>query len=64
MPVSDAQKRANERYRRASVKQLATRFYPTGDEYELYEFARGHDNVAGWLKQLIREAMERERGGA
>ena len=58
MAVSDAQKRANEKYRKENVKQVAVRFYP-GDQ-ELYEFLRTKENVAGYIKDLIRADMERE----
>ena len=58
MAVSDAQKSANEKYRKENVKQVAVRFYP-GDQ-ELYEFLRTKENVAGYIKDLIRADMERE----
>lgn len=60
MSVSEAQRRASEKYRKEKVKQLATRFYP--GEYDLYDWAKSQGNVAGYLKRLIREDMERARG--
>ena len=56
MPVSDAQKRANEKYRKENVKQLSVRFYP--GEHDLYDFLKSQDNVAGFIKKLVREAMD------
>lgn len=56
MALTEAQKRANEKYRKANVKQVAVRFYPA--EMDLYEFLRTKENVAGYIKQLIREDME------
>ncbi len=54
--VSDAQKRANEKYRKENVKQVAVRFYPS--EQDVYEYLRTKDNVSGYIKQLIRNDME------
>lgn len=54
----DAQKRANEKYRKEKAKHVAVRFYP-GDQ-ELYEFLKAKENVAGYIKKLIRADMERE----
>ena len=58
MAVSESQKKANEKYRKEKVKQVAIRFYP-GDQ-ELYEFLKAKDNVAGYIKDLIRADMERQ----
>lgn len=58
MAVSESQKKANEKYRKEKVKQVAVRFYP-GDQ-ELYEFLKAKDNVAGYIKDLIRADMERQ----
>ena len=56
MPVSEAQKRANEKYRKANVKQAVVRFYPT--EAELYEWLQAQDNKSGYIKELIRRDMQ------
>ncbi len=56
MAVSDAQKRANERYRKASVRQATVRFYPS--ESDLWEWLQSQQNKAGYLKELIRRDME------
>lgn len=58
MAVSESQKKANEKYRKEKVKQVAVRFYP-GDQ-ELYELLKAKDNVAGYIKDLIRADMERQ----
>lgn len=55
MAVSDAQRRASERYRKESVKQLTTRFYPA--EAELWEWLSAQPNKQGYIKRLIREDM-------
>ncbi|WP_314944849.1 hypothetical protein [Olsenella uli] len=59
MAVSDAQKRASERYRKESVKQLTTRFYPA--EADLWEWLSVQSNKQGYIKRLIREDMGRNR---
>lgn len=56
MPVSEAQKAANERYRRANVTQKTIRFYPS--EAEELAWAMGQGNFAGYVKRLIRADME------
>ena len=55
--TTEAQKRATENYRKKNVKQISLRFFPA--EHDLYEWARSQENTAGYLKQLIREDMER-----
>ena len=55
--VSEAQKRANEKYRKSSVKQAVVRFYP-GDE-DLWEWLQSQPNRQGYLRELIRGDMER-----
>lgn len=56
MSVSDAQKRANERYRKQSVKQATVRFYPA--ESDLWDWLQSQPNKAGYVKELIRRDME------
>lgn len=60
MAVSDAQRRANERYRKESVRQATVRFYPT--EADLWEWLQAQPNKAGYMKELIRRDMEAHRG--
>lgn len=57
--VSEARKRANEKYRKANVKQITVRFYPA--EYDIYEFIKGEGKGSPYVKQLIRQAMENEQ---
>ena len=60
MPLTDAQRRAQEAYRKRSVKQVAVRFYPA--DSELWDWLQGQENKAGYVKALIRADMERARG--
>lgn len=60
MAVSDAQRRANERYRKESVRQATVRFYPT--EEDIWEWLQAQPNKAGYVKELIRRDMEARRG--
>lgn len=58
--VSEAQKRANEKYRRKNVKAISVRFYPA--DHGLYEYAQRQkegEGVNAYIKRLIREDMER-----
>ena len=57
--VSDAQKRANERYRKESVKQFAVRFYPA--DSDAWEHLQKQPNKAGYIKTLIRADMEKNK---
>ncbi len=59
MALTEAQKRAQENYRKKSVKQAAVRFYPA--EADIWEWLQSQDNRAGYIKRLIREDMERNR---
>ena len=56
MALSEAQKRANEKYRKENVKQATVRFYPA--ETDLWEHLQSQPNKAGYLKELIRRDME------
>ena len=60
--VTDAQRRATERYRKKSTKQIIVRFYPA--DMDVYEHLRAQDNMAGYVKRLIREDMERTRAAS
>ena len=61
MALTDAQRRAQESYRKRSVKQVAVRFYPA--EEELWAWLGVQDNKAGYIKGLIRADMEARREG-
>ena len=56
MAVSEAQKRANEKYRKENVKQAVVRFYPS--EVDLWEHLQKQENKAGYIKELIRKDMK------
>lgn len=56
MPLSEAQKRAIAAYRK-KMKMVQVAFSP--NEMDVYEFARSQGNMAGYIKRLIREDMER-----
>lgn len=59
MALTDAQRRAQEAYRKRSVKQVAVRFYPADDE--LWAWLSAKENKAGYIKDLIRADMEAMR---
>lgn len=60
MALTDAQRRAQEAYRKKSVKQVAVRFYPA--EADIWEWLGEQGNKAGYVKALIRADMEARRG--
>ena len=60
MAMTDAQKRAQARYVRESVKQTSLRFYPS--EADLWAWLNAQDNKQGYLKSLIRADMEARDG--
>lgn len=53
--TSDAQKRADRKYKRDKTRQLCLRFYPT--EAEVWAFLSEHENRQGFIKELIRREM-------
>lgn len=55
--VTEAQKRANEKYRKESVRQFAVRFYPA--DSDVWEHLQEQPNKAGYIKALIRADMEK-----
>ena len=59
MPLTEAQKRAQENYRKKSIKQIAVRFYP-GDT-ELWAWLQSQENRQGYIRDLIRADMEGRR---
>ncbi len=59
MALTDAQKRAQRKYVRESVKQMTVRFYPS--EYDAWDWLNAQGNKAGYIKGLIRRDME-QRG--
>lgn len=55
--LTDAQKRAQAKYNKANVRQMAVRFYPS--EQDLWEWLENKGNKAGYIKELIRADMEK-----
>ena len=62
MAESEAQRRANVKYRKNNVKTVAVAFYP-GDA-DLLGWLGEQPNKTGYIKRLIREDMGRRAGGA
>ncbi len=60
MALTEAQKKAQENYRKKSVKQIDVRFYPA--DAELWEWLRAQQNRQGYIRGLIRADMETKRG--
>ena len=60
MALTEAQKRAQRKYVRESVKQMTVRFYPS--ESDVWEWLNSQENKAGYVKDLIRADMEARRG--
>lgn len=63
--VTEAQKRANARYKaklkaEGAIGHVTVTFY--GKDMAMLEYARAHGPAATFVKQLIRERMEAERG--
>lgn len=54
--VSDAQKKARDKYNREKMKQKIVRFSP--NEMDLYEHLQAQPNQMGYIKALIRKDME------
>lgn len=59
MSVTDAQKAANERYRKGNVTQKTIRFYRSEDD--ILAWAMKQPDFAGYVKDLIRADMEARR---
>lgn len=57
MAVTEAQKRASAKYQREKVKRISTSFYP--DDSDIWDHLNNQTNKQGYIKQLIREDMER-----
>ena len=53
--ASDAQKRADRKYKRDKTWQFCLRFYPA--EAEVWAFLSEHENRQGFIKELIRREM-------
>ena len=55
--VSEAQKRADLRYKKARTKQISLRFYPS--EMDIWDHLGKQGNRSGYIKGLIRSDMEK-----
>lgn len=60
---TDAQKRAENAYRKAHVKQIVTRFYPNDKDLEMYDWLKSQENVTEYIKGLVAKDMK-ERGAS
>lgn len=59
MPLTDAQRRATMKYRKANMKQVVVAFYP--NDKELYEYLDTKDNKSAYIRDLIRKDMEAKK---
>ena len=57
MALTEAQRKAKQKYEKKR-KSLHITFFPK--DSDLLEYPETKDNKAGFIKQLIREAMEKE----
>lgn len=57
--ATEARLRANRRYERQSVKRVSLAFFP--DDMQVYRYLCTHENRSGFIKDLIRRAMENDR---
>lgn len=62
MARSEAQKRADGRYRKARTTQVAVRMYPA--DADLLDWLRSQESMQGYIKRLIREDMARAQASA
>lgn len=53
---SDAQKRADRKYKREKTNQVCLRFYPT--DSDMWDYLDAKDNRQGFIKGLIRREMK------
>ena len=60
MAYSDAHKKADMKYKKDKTTLVGVRFY-NATEGELLSYLQSQPNKQGYIKQLIREDMERNR---
>lgn len=53
--ATEAQKRAVAKYQKEKMRQIAIRFSP--NEMDVYEHIKSQENIAGYIKQLVRDDM-------
>lgn len=58
---SEAQRKAENAYRKKNVKQLVLRFYPNAEDEAMYEWLKSQNNVTEYLKTLVAQDMENPR---
>lgn len=58
--VTEAQKRASKKYHKEKLVQRVVRFSP--NEKDILDHLDAQPNKAGYIKQLIREDMEKQNG--
>lgn len=56
---SEAQKRADRKYKAEKTKQVCLRFYPTDEE--MWAFLANQENRQGFVKRLIRQEMASDK---
>lgn len=54
---TDAKRRANAKYQKEKTKTLAVRFSP--QDMDLLDYIKSHDNIAQYIKGLVRADMKR-----
>lgn len=57
--VRECQKAATDKYRRAKVKEISLRFYPS--HYELWEHVKAQPRAAEYIRGLIAEDLRKCR---
>lgn len=55
----DSERKWDAQYKKDKTKMIGVRFFPS--DMELHDFAKTHDNVSGYIKDLIRADMERNQ---
>ena len=55
--ASEAQKKANAKYRKEKMKQVVVTFSPR--DTDLYEWLSAQPSKAGTIKRLLRDEMEK-----
>ena len=58
--ATEAQLRATAKYQKEKMRSFGMKF--SEREYDILDFIKSKPNASGFVKGLIREAMERERG--
>ena len=54
-----ATKKAVAKYQKEKTRQIGIRFFPA--DMELFDFIKSHDNVNGYIKDLVRADMEKHQ---